>query len=86
MELEVHKMTTKFGNEIRIITDDVYKKLKIQAKDFWTIDDNIVLEMEYDCNGKYLDFEKKDNWQNYLKIKNELHENSIPLEQFLDQV
>ncbi|MBU2578930.1 hypothetical protein KKA09_02330 [Patescibacteria group bacterium] len=85
MELEVHKMTMKFGDKIRIIMDDAYKELKIQAKDFWIVDDNIVLEMKYDCNGKYLGFEKKDNWQDYLKIEDELHENSIPLEQFLNQ-
>lgn len=46
MELAIFQETKKFGDDIRIVTDQDFSKLRIPQKDFWLIDDAIALDMK----------------------------------------
>lgn len=73
-ELEVYKKNITAWEEIYYIP---LEKLETEIKsDFWIFDDNAVLEMYYDNNGKFLDFKKIENDKNtYIQTKNYLLEN-----------
>lgn len=74
-ELEVHKKSVTYGDDIRIVEGDVFTDIK----DFWLVDDEICLEMNYDENGTWLGFEISNDIEKYIKIKDALLKNSTML-------
>ncbi len=74
-ELEVHKKSIKYGDDIRIINSDEFN----DVKDFWLVDDDMCLEMLYDDGGKWLGFKISNEVQKYIKIKDILLAESTPL-------
>lgn len=76
MELHIHKLSNQRGDNISIIKDDDFEKMKIENKDFWMIDDNVVLEMDYTGDGKFLGFRVNNNVQEFIDTRNELIKNS----------
>lgn len=84
--IPAYESEVKLGEEVRILEEDAEDKTGIQ-KDFWLIDDNIVIIMKYNQNGKYEGFEVKDSGiEEYLAGKNYLLNNSIPLAEFLSKI
>ncbi len=79
MELEVHKKSKTFGDDIRIIDEEKFKSLQIKQQDFWLIDDSVCLTMNYSASGEYLGFTIENDVETYLKIKSSLLENSVEL-------
>lgn len=76
-EIEIHKKSNNYGDNIKIIKNKEFKKLKIKLKDFWLIDEKIVLKMKYLNNGEYLGFDVIDkNIEDYVKISKILFKNS----------
>lgn len=66
-----YKYNLDFGENIFILDSKEYNN-EINS-DFWLFDDEILLELKYDFNGKYLGYtELKDNIQKYIDLKNEL--------------
>jgi hypothetical protein len=77
MSLAVHKESSKHGMELFTIRGDEYRKLNIDIQDFWLVDDETVILMNYEKDGTYLGFDvKEDTNQVYSKIKNLLLNNS----------
>ncbi len=79
MELEIHKKSKTFGDDIQIIEEDKFKSLQIKQEDFWLIDDLVCLKMNYSALGEYIGFTLENNVDTYIKVKNSLLENSIEL-------
>ena len=79
-ELLIHKKSKEYGDDIRIIKEETFKSLNIKMEDFWLIDENIVLKMNYSELGGYSGFDVLDaNINEYIKTKNTLIENSFML-------
>jgi len=79
-ELEIHKKSVKFGDDIAIIKENVFELLNIDREDFWLINDKICLIMKYSDNGEYKGFEIEDkNIDRFISIKNKLLKNSLAL-------
>lgn len=78
-ELEIHKKSVVCGDDIRTVDSEIFNRLNIEAKDFWLIDDEVCLEMNYDESGKWLGFEMSNDIEKYIKIKEVLLRNSTPL-------
>jgi hypothetical protein len=81
-ELAVHDMTAKFGDDIRVIKEADYKKLGLDLKDFWVVDDTVVLDMEYNKAGEYIDSAVMPQIDKYLQAKKLLLAKSVPLKKF----
>jgi len=79
MELQIHQLSNKRGDDIVVIFDDEFKKLKIRKKDFWLIDDDIVLEMQYSENGKFLGFKENKSAEEFIDIKKNLLDHSCAI-------
>ncbi len=79
IELEIHKKSKAFGDDIRIIEEDKFKSLQIKQEDFWLIDDSVCLKMNYSTLGEYLGFTLENDVDIYKKAKNSLLENSVEL-------
>jgi len=77
--LEIFKETIKYGDEIRILPEEKITSDLEKLKDFWLIDDSVVLDMKYSKIGEYLGFKVIDDMKPYLKAKKYLLENSISL-------
>ena len=68
------------GDDIRIIKEITFNTLSISPEDFWIIDEEIVLKMNYSDIGQYLGFDIiTANIDRYLKDKELLLQNSLPL-------
>lgn len=79
-ELVIHRKSNSFGDDIKIINEDIFKTLKLNKKDFWLIDDKLVLLMNYSNEGEYFGFDIiEGNINSYLKNKKLLLKNSIDL-------
>ncbi len=78
-EIEIYKETIKHGDEIKTLSEDKLTTALDELKDFWIIDDSIVLSIKYTSIGEYLGFEKVVNIDTYLNAKRYLLENSVPL-------
>lgn len=78
-ELEIHKKSVVCGDDIRTVDSEIFNRLNIEAKDFWLIDDEVCLEMNYGESGKWLGFEMSNDIEKYIKIKEVLLRNSTPL-------
>ena len=79
-ELVVHKKSKTFGDDIRLIREDVFKNLKLKQEDFWLIDDSVILKMNYGARGEYLGFDIiKNGVDDYIAAKNVLIKNSTNL-------
>lgn len=78
-ELEIHKKSAEHGDDISIIKENIFTTLDIPIKDFWLIDDDTVLIMNYDEAGKYLGFSSDENIDEYIQIKQKLLRNSTSI-------
>ena len=79
-EIIIHRKSKTFGDDIRLIKEDVFKSLNINQEDFWLVDETIVLKMNYGIGGEYLGFNViESDVGHYTAIKNHLIENSIVL-------
>lgn len=79
-ELLLHKKSKTFGDDIRIIKEENFTSLNIEMKDFWLVDEKIVLRMNYSKDGEYLSFDIIENDVDYyIKTKNLLLINSSNL-------
>jgi len=76
MELRIHELSNQRGDNVMIVLDDEFKKLNIIKKDFWLIDDEAVLEMNYSEDGYFLGFRADDNISEYINIREKLTNNS----------
>ena len=83
MELACHRETAKHGDKIEVIVEKEFDKLGVSEKDFWLIDDERVLLMNYDLGWKYLGFDVlEEGVRKYVEWKKLLIENSVPVEGF----
>ena len=80
MEMEIFKKTVHSGDEIRIIESTKFDSLNLSVKDFWLIDTNTVVILNYDSQGEWLGFETTDQTSEYLKSKQLLLKHSDLLE------
>ncbi len=79
-ELVVHKKSKNFGDNIKIIKEEIFNTLNLKQEDFWLVDERVALKMKYSANGEYLGFDVIENdIDYYIKIKNLLLKNSINL-------
>ncbi|TAK57757.1 hypothetical protein EPO17_01160 [Patescibacteria group bacterium] len=79
-ELEIHKKSSSFGDDIRIIEEEAFKILGVKQEDFWIVDDVICLRMKYSNEGEYLGFDVVEkSVKKYLKIKKVLLKHSVSL-------
>jgi len=71
-EVGIYKKNIKAGEEVSLIDLDQFNKLNLGINfDFWLFDDEIVLKMNYDKNGKFLNFEEiHENIDKFVNIKN----------------
>ncbi len=76
-ELETHKKTALFGDNIYVLKDKDWRQ--VISKDFWIIDDKLVLIMNYSDMGEYLDFEVVKEVGTYRALKEQLLKHSSPL-------
>jgi len=56
-ELAAFKESVKHGAEITWVSPDMLENAPVPKRDFWLIDDNIVLAMRYTITGKYVGFD-----------------------------
>lgn len=75
------------GEDIRFLLSSNFNTNSIQSvTDFWIFDNNSVVLMDYDVEGKYLgvrEITKPAEASRYLQLQGELIEASISLRQFL---
>jgi hypothetical protein len=81
-EVNLHKLSAKRGDDIRYIFDtnqiDVHR-----FKDFWLIDEKILLSMQYSSSGTYEGFEiVEKGMQPFVDFKNKIYAASEPIEKF----
>lgn len=61
------------GEEIFLIKKSIYDQLNLKLTDFWLFDNQTVLNMEYDQNGKYLGFQTiTENLQPYIEARQKI--------------
>ncbi len=80
-ELYIFKQRVKYGIDIRIITKENFDKLNIDVKDFYLVDDKVVL-MKYGENNEYIGCELNKNLGKYKMCGDLLIKNSIPVTNF----
>lgn len=79
-ELEIHKKSLAFGDDIKVIEEDKFKNLKIRIGDFWLVDDRVVLKIKYSDTGEYQGFDVvEEGVKDYIIVKNFLLDNSTSL-------
>ena len=79
-ELMVHQMSVICGDEIKIILSNEFNKLDVPIQDFWLINNETVLIMNYDDTGKYIGFDVvKNDVNKYVEYKDKLLQNSVNL-------
>lgn len=75
-ELEVHKKSIAYGDDIRVVDGDAFDAIKNEEQklnginidiNFWLVDDEECLEMNYDKDGKWLGFEVSNDIEKYIK-------------------
>lgn len=78
-ELELYKQNVLAGENIFVV-DKSQLDTAIDY-DFWLFDDEVVLILQYDQDGKYLGFEKKSkNIDLFIDAKNTLLEKAVKLD------
>jgi hypothetical protein len=85
-ELPAHARSVEQGDDIRIITEPVFSSLGINVKDFWMVDEAVVLRMQYDNGGLYLGCELEHNVEPYIHAKQHLLEHSVLLKDFIGEL
>ena len=75
-ELPYHVESQKHGDNIRIIEELQFQRLYIPTQDFWLIDNEQVLLLDYDERGKWSGFHKESNVEIYRSYKQKLVEHS----------
>ncbi len=79
----------KAGAEIYLIYFDKYLDVlesDFNPNDFWAFDNNTVVKLMYDKQGRFLNeklVENRDLLEKYIKLKNTLIKNAIPLNKWL---
>jgi hypothetical protein len=82
-ELQVHKKTTAFGDDIRILPENKILPNLQELGDFWMIDDAEVLIMNYDSQGAYIGFQVEAVTDTYSEAKQYLLKHSFPIQDFI---
>ena len=78
-EMEAYKKNIEAWEEIFYIP---FEKCSVEVKsDFWIFDDSIVLKMNYDKDGRFVNFEEINDCSSYLQIKKILLENKRNIEE-----
>ena len=78
-EMEAYKRNIEVWEEIFYIP---FEKCSVDVKsDFWIFDDSIVLKMNYDKDGRFVNFEEINDCSSYLQIKKFLLENKRNIEE-----
>ena len=83
MAIEIYKRTIPYGDDIRIISEDSFDKLDIPGKDFWLVDDELIVELNYDSQGKWLGFDTRPSTEQDISIKTSLLTHAMSLEEFI---
>lgn len=86
MEIEIFKKTIPFGDDIRIISGDNIDKLNIASKDFWLVDEEFVVELNYDAEGKWLGFSTRPSTPHDVSAKTSLLTHAISPEEFMRDI
>ncbi|MDD5331778.1 MAG: hypothetical protein PHE43_03070 [Candidatus Nanoarchaeia archaeon] len=73
-EIRYYKINKNAGEQVFLLNKDKFKKIKPNIKsDFWLFDDEIVLKMKYDKQGRFLGYKEiKRDIQKYIDLKNKL--------------
>ena len=80
-ELAFHRVALQHGDDIRFVTKELLNGLSLPVKDFWLIDDKIILIQNYDTAGRWLGFEVgEQDMAVYQQGKNVLLEKAQPLD------
>ena len=78
-EMETYKRNMEAWEEIFYIP---FERCSVEVKsDFWIFDDSIVLKMNYDKDGRFINFEEMNDCASYLQIKKFLLENKRNIEE-----
>ena len=78
-EIEAYKKNIEAWEEIFYIP---FEKCSVEVKsDFWIFDDSIVLKMNYDKDGRFVNFEEINDCSSYLQVKKFLLENKRNIEE-----
>ena len=78
-EIEAYKKNIEAWEEIFYIP---FEKCSVEVKsDFWIFDDSIILKMNYDKDGRFINFEEMNDCASYLQIKKFLLENKRNIEE-----
>ena len=83
LSLHIYRKRLEFGIDIMVITQENFDKLNIKVNDFYLIDDENVLLMNYDDKKDFLGVTLDNkSLKKYLGYKKLLLENSVPVGEF----
>ena len=78
-EMEIYKKSVEAWEEIFYIP---FERCSVEVKsDFWIFDDSIVLKMNYDEYGRFINFEEINDCIYYLQVKKFLLKNKRNIEE-----
>ena len=85
--LHTYQASAKVGEDTWVIADEDFDKLGIPSKDFWLIDEHVVLSLEYDSAGNYLQCHRQGGVSlAYAQYARDLLSSAVPLGTFLSAV
>lgn len=80
-ELTAYKFNIKEGEKVFLLSQKEFDELKMSINsDFWLFDDELVLEMNYDKKGKFIESrELRKDIKSFIKLKAKLLQLARPL-------